>query len=163
MYLGLQRSCGGLPGGEQGTWLATIHKKALGGVRLVLFEKEFKKNLIAAEGNVLDEVGKRWLEFFLSRCPVDTGFMVSQGEYRIEEDGDQAVILQAGVGDQVEYATIVEERTHCIDSSMNDAMSELKAIMAKPVKKARRKSSKRKAHFRAAAKKRKAALKAAGR
>ena len=111
---------------------ATIHKKALGGVSLTLYEKEFKKTLLAAQYVVLDKVGDRWLDYFLSRCPVDTGFMVSQGEYFLEGDygtTDQDTILQAGVGDQVEYATIVEERTKCIESSMNDAVSDLRTFI----------------------------------
>ena len=86
-----------------------------------------------------------------------------QGEYRIEEGGDQAITLQAGVGDQVPYAIIVEERTHCIDSSMNDVMSEMKALMNKVVKKSRRKGKKRKSHFAQKAAARRAALKKAGR
>ena len=93
-------------------------------------DRGFKARLRAQEEKVLEEFCKRWLDYARSRCPVDTGFLLSRLEFLIADDAE-GLIAQMGAGADVAYALFVEDRTHFIYASFQDAVSELPEIIKK--------------------------------
>ena len=87
-------------------------------------DPKFRERLRGVEEEVLEKLGARWKDYAKDRCPVETGFLKSQLDHFVVADG-QDVVLQAGVGDHVDYAIHVENRVHFIESSMQNAISEI--------------------------------------
>ena len=87
-------------------------------------DPKFKERLKGVEEEVLEKLGARWDSYAQDRVPVETGFLKSQLDHFVVEEGAD-VVLVAGVGDHVDYAIHVEERVHYIETSMVDALGEI--------------------------------------
>ena len=87
-------------------------------------DPKFRERLKGVEEEVLEKLGARWDSYAQDRVPVETGFLKSQLDHWVIADGGD-IVLQAGVGDHVEYAIYQEERAHYIETSMVDALGEI--------------------------------------